>query len=31
VAPLDALPTIDIPSLNPGSTDTQSADPKKEK
>jgi hypothetical protein len=31
VAPLDALPTIDIPALNPGSTDTQSADPKKEK
>jgi hypothetical protein len=31
VAPLDALPTIDVPSLSPGSTDTQSADPKKEK
>ena len=31
VAPLGALPTIDIPSLNPGSTDAQSADPKKEK
>jgi len=31
VAPLDALPTIDIPSLNPGSTDIRSADLKKEK
>jgi hypothetical protein len=31
VAPLDALPTIDIPALNPGSTDIRSADPKKEK
>jgi hypothetical protein len=31
VAPLDAPPAIDIPSLDPGSTDTQSADPNKEK
>lgn len=31
VAPLDPVPTIDIPSLNAGSTDTQSADPNKEK
>jgi hypothetical protein len=31
VAPLDPLPTIDIPSLNPGSTNTQPADLKKEK
>jgi hypothetical protein len=31
VVPLTAVPTIDIPSLNPGSTDTQSADLKKEK
>ena len=31
VAPLDALPTIDIPSLNPGSTNTQPADLTKEK
>ena len=31
VAPLNAVPTIDIPSLKPGSTDTQSADLKKEK
>jgi len=31
VAPLDARPTIDIPSLNPGSTDIRSADLKKEK
>ena len=31
VAPLNAPPTIDIPALNPGSTDIRSADPKKEK
>ncbi len=31
VAPLDLVPTIDIPSLHPGPTDPQSADPKKEK
>jgi hypothetical protein len=31
VAPLAALPSIDIPSLGPGSNDIQSADPKKEK
>lgn len=31
VAPLDVVPTLEIPGLNPGSTDTQSADPKKEK
>jgi len=31
IAPLDLVPTIDIPSLNAGSTDTQSADSKKEK
>jgi len=31
VAPLAAMPSIDIPSLGPGSNDIQSADPKKEK
>jgi hypothetical protein len=31
VNPLRAVPSLDIPSLNPGSADTQSADPKKEK
>jgi hypothetical protein len=31
VAPLTAMPSIDIPNLGPGSNDTQSADPKKEK
>jgi hypothetical protein len=31
VAPLNAPPTIDIPALNPGSTDIRTADPKKEK
>lgn len=31
VAPLDPVPTIDIPSLAPGSTDTPTSDPKKEK
>ena len=30
VAPLGAVPTLDVPSLNPGSTDTRSPDPKKE-
>ena len=31
VAPLAAMPSIDIPSLGPGLNDIQSADPKKEK
>jgi hypothetical protein len=31
VAPLTAMPSIDIPSLGPGLNDIQSADPKKEK
>jgi hypothetical protein len=31
VAPLAAMPSIDIPSLGPDSNDIQSADPKKEK
>jgi hypothetical protein len=31
VTPLRTVPALDIPSLNPGSTDTQSADTKKEK
>jgi len=31
VAPLAAMPSLDIPGLGPGSTDIQSADPKKEK
>jgi hypothetical protein len=31
VAPLPAMTSIDIPSLDPGSNDTSSADPKKEK
>jgi hypothetical protein len=31
VAPVPAMPEIDIPSLNPGPNDSQSVDPKKEK
>lgn len=30
VAPLGAMPTLDVPSLNPDSTGTRSTDPKKE-